>query len=276
MKKIWLCLCTAFQSIDGRPITEQMLRSAAKNYDFAWRAARINLNHIRGVTGQEPFAAKGDIHQVEIRPVEYKIDGKTKQTIGLFGLVEFNEEAVKLNKKGQLVYSSVELWNNYNQKEDEWYLGGCAMTDDPAAFGTTRIELSSMKIKSENVLFSSEPEGAPGIDLSAFIEAKSDEKLENSMVAAFSAMANFFKKEEPKPAPKTENQEFDASAFVNALNDGLKNLAATIDAKFAAKDAENAALKSEFADLKSKLENTAPNGYTPRPTADGNAATAIY
>lgn len=48
-------LATAGSTVDGRTIDDKMIAEMASSYDPKTYGARLNIEHIRGITGDKPF-----------------------------------------------------------------------------------------------------------------------------------------------------------------------------------------------------------------------------
>src|SRR3546814_20502065 len=101
---------------DGRTVEESWLKDIAETYDPKTYGARLNIEHIRGISGQAPFRSYGDVVEVSPAEVEVQIGGKTEKRLGLFGVFDVHEEAKQLNDAGQKVYSSIEVEPNLDRK----------------------------------------------------------------------------------------------------------------------------------------------------------------
>lgn len=123
---------------DGRTIDRELLVQVAKNYDPNVYGARINLEHIRGMSPESDFRAYGDVLAVKTEEVE--IGGKKK--LALFAQLDVTDELVALNKKRQKLYSSLEIRPNFADT-GEAYLVGLACTDNPASLGTEMLAFAA-------------------------------------------------------------------------------------------------------------------------------------
>lgn len=141
MKTKPFLLATAGSTVDGRNIDEQMLEQMASSYDPKTYAARLNIEHIRGISGQAPFRAFGDVLELSVGETEVNFNGKVEKRKALFGTFDVTEEAKQLNEAGQKVYPSIEIEPNFAGKGFA-YLMGCALTDSPASIATDRLQFA--------------------------------------------------------------------------------------------------------------------------------------
>ena len=90
--------------------------------------ARINLEHLKGIPAGRPVPAlrrRGDGE--ERRDAE---DGPLKGKLALLARLAPTDSLVEMNRKGQKVYTSVEV-NPKFADTGKTYLVGLAVTDDP-------------------------------------------------------------------------------------------------------------------------------------------------
>lgn len=127
-------VATQGATTDGREITRADIEQMAKSYDPAKYAARIWLEHYRGMVPGGPFDALGDVIAVQAREVE---DGK----LALFAQIAALPALIEMNKKGQKLFSSVEIHPNLGDTGGA-YLFGLAVTDSPASLGTEVLKFS--------------------------------------------------------------------------------------------------------------------------------------
>lgn len=127
-------VATQGATTDGREITRADIEQMAKSYDPAKYAARIWLEHYRGMVPGGPFDALGDVIAVQAREVE---DGK----LALFAQIAPLPALIEMNKKGQKLFSSVEIHPNLGDTGGA-YLFGLAVTDSPASLGTEVLKFS--------------------------------------------------------------------------------------------------------------------------------------
>lgn len=124
---------------DGRTIDGKSLTEMAATYNRETYAARVNLEHIRGVTADGPFQAYGDVLALKTEEIELSIGGKNEKRLALFAEIDALDPLVAMNKKGQKLYSSVEISPNF-ANTGKAYLVGLAVTDSPASLGTEVLQ----------------------------------------------------------------------------------------------------------------------------------------
>lgn len=182
-------LATSGSTVDGREVKPEWLKEIASSYDPKTYGARLNIEHIKGFSGEGPFRAYGDVMEVSTEDVTVNFNGTDEVRTGLYGVFEVTEDAEKLNQAGQKLYPSIEIAPNFAEKGFA-YLMGCALTDTPAAIGTERMEFNR---KTPGALSFN----AKDFDIAAaaleFAGAASDD-TENTVNGAFASMKKFFDK----------------------------------------------------------------------------------
>jgi len=120
-------------TIDGRKISRQQIEQMGRNYDPKTYAARINLEHFRGIFPDGAFPALGDV----VAAKSEAADGK----LGLYARLAPLPELVKMNQAGQKLHTSIEMLPDF-AGTGEAYLVGLAVTDSPASLGTEPLSFS--------------------------------------------------------------------------------------------------------------------------------------
>ncbi len=266
MKTKPFLLATSGKTVDGREINPDWLRQMAKNYDPKTYGARLNIEHIRGLSGTSPFMAYGDVLELSVKEDhEVVIAGKTEKRTALFGIFEVTDDAKKLNDAGQKVYPSVEIDLDF-AGNGEAYMMGCALTDSPASIGTDRMTFNRTAPGHETV---------KDKDLGGTLEFADPEP---AATAAADEVKSFFSKltelvsgTAPKQEPKTdpqpqEPQQFDAATFTKELGETLEN--AFAKQSQLTKSAIDA-IEGKVEALSQVIENTEEPGQGARPAATG-------
>lgn len=142
MKTKRFLLATSGATVDGRTIDAEHLRQMASSYDPKVYSARLNIEHIRGISSEGPFRAYGDVLSLETEEVTVQFNGQPETRTALFGVFDVTEDAKALNDAGQKLYPSIEIHPNFADKGYA-YLMGCALTDSPASIATDRLQFTS-------------------------------------------------------------------------------------------------------------------------------------
>ncbi|AVO55725.1 GPO family capsid scaffolding protein [Ectopseudomonas mendocina] len=134
----WTRIAVEGATTDGRNIERQWIQEMAQQYSPNTYGARLNCEHLRGVWPGSDFGAYGDV--VALKAEEVDIDGKKK--LALFAQMVPTDTLIELNKKGQKVYTSIEV-NPKFADTGKAYLVGLAITDSPASLGTEMLQFSA-------------------------------------------------------------------------------------------------------------------------------------
>ena len=131
-------VATEGATTDGRNIEKKWLQEMAATYSPSKYGARIFIEHIRGVNPEWGFRAMGDV--LAARTGEVEIDGEKRVTLEV--QIEPTDEFVALTRKGQKIYSSIEIAPNF-AGSDKAYLFGLGVTDSPASIGTEILQFAA-------------------------------------------------------------------------------------------------------------------------------------
>ncbi|MGL5433270.1 MAG: GPO family capsid scaffolding protein, partial [Plesiomonas shigelloides] len=124
---------------DGRKILREWLTQMAENYDPEVYGARVNVEHIKSYSPDGSFGRYGDVTGLFAEEIQ---DGALAGRMALYAEIAPTPELVELNKKGQKVYTSMEVDPEFADLGSA-YLVGLAVTDDPASLGTQRLSFSA-------------------------------------------------------------------------------------------------------------------------------------
>lgn len=259
-------VATEGATTDGRAISREWITQMAKNFNPQKYGARIWLEHLRGIGPDSTFRAYGDVQALEAREVE---DGK----LGLFAQIQPLPELVDLIKRGQKIYTSIEV-NPKFADTGEAYLTGLAVTDSPASLGTEVLTFAAQKPEASP--FKSR-KSSPDALFSAAIEAQIEieDKTDDSLVKAFGdklkGIVDLF----------TGKASGDDARFAQVA-EALGNIAAAVteqvkglvpNSQFAALKTDHDKLQADFNALQAKLAGTQDPQYSgKRPPATGTGA----
>lgn len=124
---------------DGREIQREWLTQMAENYDPDVYGARVNVEHIKSYSPDSAFGRYGDVISLSAEEIK---DGALTGRMALYAEIEPTAELIALNKKGQKIYTSMEVDPKFSDLGFA-YLIGLAVTDDPASLGTQRLSFSA-------------------------------------------------------------------------------------------------------------------------------------
>lgn len=273
-------------TVDGRKIERSWLTDIAATYNRATYGARVNKEHIVGVTGTEPFKAYGDVLSCSTEEVELQLGGKKVKKLALNAEVEATDELVALVEDKQKIYTSIEVAPNF-ANTGKAYLMGLAVTDTPASLGT---EVLSFAVKHPglhpNMPRPKEAGNVFSLGLeTSFALADGETPPQTEVQGFFAAARDFFssltaaKKDEttsppapPAPAPAPPANDNDPRFA--AMAKGIEQMTAGIEALGKSLKTDITGLRADHNALKSRLEST-PGQFTQRPTAAGGSGGRI-
>ncbi|MBN3005568.1 GPO family capsid scaffolding protein [Chromobacterium alkanivorans] len=255
------CIATEGATTDGRVIERAHLEQMAKNYSPKLYGARVNLEHIKGVTPDSPFKRYGDVLSLS---TEEGDDGKLR----LYAVIDPTEDLVKITTKDrQKVYTSCEI-NPKFADTGEAYLVGLAVTDDPASLGTEMLQFSATAKKSPLAKRKAEPDNLFSEAVEFTLEME-DEQTSKALLEGFSSKIKTLL----GGAKKTTDANFsEIQQAVEVIADSQKGLLEQF-AALSAGLAESKALKEQLEKLSadhtdlvqtlSQQPNTPPRDRTP-------------
>lgn len=265
-------------TIDGREIKPEWLTQAAANYDPDTYAARINCEHIRGITADGPFGSFGDITAL-------RAETNKAGRVELYADILPNDRAIAANRAGQKVYSSIELIPDF-AGTGQAYVVGMALTDTPASLGTQRLQFSAQQV-ADDATYTAKPftkigasAGAEAFGMATPIDldftdepTAADQARELFASLRDKFTARFKASDKATAALATEvAATLDAFADTTAQQiDQQAQRAEQLAADHAALQTAHNQLAEQFAALKSQLESQ-PAAPARAPSAGGNSA----
>lgn len=261
---------------DGRTIERAWLEQAAASYDRETYAARVNMEHIRGYTGDGPFKAYGDVLAVRVQEDTIRIDGKDEKRLALYAQIDPTDELVTFNKARQKIFTSIEIEPNFSNT-GKAYLMGLAVTDSPASLGTEALQFSHGGTDAFAKTLKAELDGRKKNPTCIF-SATHETTFELEPPSPLDVLANVFARalgqanETPaNPAPvQASSQPSGSNAeLATALKEFSTQIGKVINDGQQDTNARFARLESQFNTLKGELENTPENGYRTRPLHAG-------
>lgn len=271
---------------DGRKISRQDIVDCAETFNRELYGVRVNLEHFRGVVPGGPFDMLGDVVAVKAQEDEIDVGGVKQKAMGLYAQIEPLPVLTELNKAKQKIYTSIEIGQNC-RGTGKAYLVGMAVTDSPASFGTQILEFAAKhpdyfaprKLAAENLLVQAHE--VPGEALAAEPAPANPDPT-----GIFASIKGLLDKFTPAPAATQMTTESEskpaagestpaaADPSIAALATVVGQLAATTQAFIAQTTTAQAKLSADLEAVKTGLEATPANGFTPRPVATGGQGEA--
>lgn len=273
-------------TVDGRIIERSWLVDAAQTYNRDTYGARVNMEHIRGITADKPFKAYGDVLSLSTEEIELTLAGKKVKKLALNAEIEATDELVAMNTDKQKIFTSIEIQPNF-ANTGKAYLVGLAVTDSPASLGT---EVLNFALKNPGAIRSGPQPQQPGnlfsIGLETSFELATGEVATppaDSSAGLLAAATAFFTKltkgvgGETAPAapvtpPAPNPPANDNDARFAAFGEVMTTMAAAVT-KFGEEIRRDVAgLRIEQAQLKASIETTENPRQPRRDLATGGAA----
>ncbi|WP_062784975.1 GPO family capsid scaffolding protein [Novosphingobium capsulatum] len=262
---------------DGRAIERQWLIDAAETYDRSTYAARVNLEHIRGVTADPPFQALGDVLSLRTEQVQLTVGGKNEKRLALFAEIDALDPLVAMNKAGQKLYSSIEISPNF-AGTNKAYLVGLAVTDSPASLGTEMLQFAAAQ-GDKSPLRARKLDPANLFSVAEEFQLELADETDDPATGLIGKIAAFFdgltaRQVEPPPAPAAPAVQpgADATAFTaltQAMSQAVTELATSFQAFAQASSQRAAALEGQVAEIAATLERTPATAFAQRQPATG-------
>jgi hypothetical protein len=267
---------------DGRAIERQWLIDAAETYDRNTYAARVNLEHIRGVTADPPFQALGDVLSLRTEDVQLTVGGKTEKRLALFAEIDALDPLVAMNKAGQKLYSSIEISPNF-AGTNKAYLVGLAVTDSPASLGTEMLQFAASQ-GDKSPLRARKLDPANLFSVAEEFQLELADETDDPATGLIGKIAAFFdgltarQQVEPAPAPvpapaaPAAQPGADATAFTalaQAMSQAVTELATSFQTFAQASGQRAAVIEGQVAEIAATLERTPATAFTQRQPATG-------
>lgn len=271
MKTKPFLLATAGSTVDGRNIDDKLIDDMVSSYDPKTYGARLNIEHLRGISPEGPFKAYGDVVELSAGEIDVNFNGKTEKRKALYGVFDVTDDAKKMNGAGQKLYPSIEIEPNFAGKGFA-YLMGCALTDSPAAIATEKMQFNrhlpgTFRFSADDALALEfdDADGNVSDDSKGFLKGLSG--ILDGFAAKFAAP-----KADEKPEPKADDKpaQFTAEDLKGLFTAMATETQNALTAIATANRADIDTLAGKFTALEAKIEGTPANNFTPRPKANGS------
>lgn len=234
---------------DGREIQREWLEQMAASYNPAVYTALINLEHIKSYSPDSAFNRYGRVTGLVAEEIQ---DGPLKGKMALYADVEPTSSLVELVKKGQKLFTSMEVSPKFADT-GKAYLVGLAATDDPASLGTEMLTFSASAAQNPLANRKQNPENLFTAAEETLIEL---EEIQDEKPSLFARVTALFTKKE-----QTDDARFsDVHKAVELVATEQQNLSERTDKSLADQDTRISELEtslqeqqSAFAELQQKL-----------------------
>ena len=264
-------VAVAGSTTDGRVIEATWLNQIAKNYNTDTYTALGNLEHFRSVYPNGVFGTYAKV--LAAKAEEIDINGEKK--VALFVQVDAYESLIELHKKGQKLFSSIEVNPNFADT-GQAYLIGLAFTDSPASLGTQIMEFASKNPEANP--FTSKKQHKDNLFTAGTEVDIQFEETEPATTGLFSKVLNFLKPEQEKQNHKNNSQFKEVSDSIEAIAKTFgenQTELSVLKKDYSTLQTEHSALKTEFSELKVKLGHEAHTDTPPAPENTGNFSEKI-
>ena len=241
-KSKWFRVAVAGDTTDGREIQSEWIIQMAQTYNLNTYGARINLEHIKGVSPDGIFGAYGDVIALKTEKVD--INGELKDA--LFAQIQPNDNLIALNQKNQKIYTSIEVDENF-AKTGQAYLVGLAVTDSPASLGTEMLSFAAGATENPLKAKKQRPENLFSAAQETTFEF--EEVKENFGANFLNQIKNLFKTQEQQQQQNQENFSQSEQAII-----AIAEQTAAQGTEFNQLKQKHEQLQEEFNQLKSKLD----------------------
>ncbi|ENN7015525.1 GPO family capsid scaffolding protein [Enterobacter ludwigii] len=234
---------------DGREIQREWLEQMAASYNPEVYTALINLEHIKSYLPESTFNRYGRVTALVAEEIQ---DGPLMGKMALYADVEPTSSLVELVKKGQKLFTSMEVSPKFADT-GKAYLVGLAATDDPASLGTEMLTFSASAAHNPLANRKQSPENLFTAAEETLIELEETQDEKPSLFARVTAL--FTKKEQ------TDDARFsDVHKAVELVATEQQNLSERTNKSLSDQDARISELESSlqeqqaaFAELQQQL-----------------------
>lgn len=251
---------------DGRAIQREWIQQMAKNFNTAKYGARVWLEHIRGTLPDSPFRAYGDVTAVKAE--EVTIDGGKK--LALFAQIEPLPELVGMVKKGQKIYTSIEVTPKFADS-GEAYLTGLGVTDSPASLGTEVLSFAA-QMKPEASPFKgrkSSPEALFTVAEETAIEFETTDAGGENLAQKFSDTIKGVLEKFKGKATSDDARFAQVAEGFNAMADAMQAQTEQFNNQLGALKTAHDQLQAKFDTQTKQLEGNRSQQHNQRPAATG-------
>ena len=205
----WKRVAQSGPTIDGRDIKPEWLTEMAETYDPDIYTAKLWIDHRRFM------GSYGSVKELKTE--------KDGDLVRLFAKISPSRDLVERNQLWEdKLHFSIEVNEDF-AKTGKFYLGGLAMTDEPASLGTDEMRFSAGPDRRFTARF-------PGDEVEGLFSNMEDEQAQNffrRLMQAFSQVSKPKQKDED-PMDKLQFEELKGS--IEQTNQAVAGLAETVSA----------------------------------------------
>jgi hypothetical protein len=274
---------------DGRTIDRNSLIEMAASYNPSTYTALVNMEHIRGISAEPPFNSYGHITGLRTEEIDLTIGDKTEKRLALFAEIDALDSLVEINRKGQKLFTSIEINPNF-AGTGKAYLMGLAVTNSPASLGTEMLKFCAGQGENSPLAARKQAkhhEIAEAIETSLeFSEAGTGaDAAPNGFLASLQKFMDKVSGTAPAQAPTapaavTQPAADPATGQPAATESGqfkelvglVGGIGTALNTFMSAQAEENRRLREEMSALQIKAETTPAASFTQRPLANGGKA----
>lgn len=261
------CIGVEGATTDGREIKREWLEQMAASYSPAVYTALINLEHLKSYAPDSTFNRYGKVAALVSEEIS---DGPLAGKMALYADVEPTDSLVELVKKGQKLFTSMEVSPKFADT-GKAYLVGLAATDDPASLGTEMLAFSATAKQNPLANRKQNPENLFTAAAETVIEL---EEVQDEKPNLFSRVAAMFTKKE-----QSDDARFsDVHRAVELLATEQQNLGNSTQKSFSEQAARLSELETSlqaqttaFSELQQKLNQEDSRKDFRQRTPGGNA-----
>jgi hypothetical protein len=241
---------------DGREISREWLVQMAAAYNPQVYTATINLEHLKSYAPDSTFNRYGTVSALVAEEIT---DGPLTGKLALYADILPTDSLVELVKKGQKLFTSMEVSTKFADT-GKAYLVGLAATDDPASLGTEMLAFSAKAERNPLANRKQHPENL----FTAATETVIELEVVEDKPALFARVTALFSKKQQSDNARfsdvhqavelvaTEQQEF-STRTDKALGEQAERLS-KLEGELETQLADLKGQKADFAELKKQLD----------------------
>ncbi len=191
----WKRVALSGLTVDGREILPQELRDIAETYNTSVYTATVWLEHDRD------FGSYGTVFNVRLDETSPDLQ---QGQVALEAQIKPNDKLLELNDRGEKLFSSIEIRPNF-AGSGKAYLGGLAVTDEPASLGTQEWYFSSTARHPAKRSRAPRRAGHLSVGVPLELNDMTQETQLTTVEAFFARLFNRFAAGDQQAAPSTEN-----------------------------------------------------------------------